>query len=94
MHINLFAQVFLAANMFVMTLFCVYRQLCLLLALAVALGLRHCFFSFSYFFHWPESLETTIFRLGSVSGLVGIFMIFFCGKVVKRFLLRPDELPA
>jgi len=26
-HINLFAQVFFAANMFVMTLFCAYRRL-------------------------------------------------------------------
>lgn len=42
-HINLFAQVFLAANMFVMTLFCVYRQLWLL-APGIALP---AFFTFS-----------------------------------------------
>lgn len=83
MHINLFAQVFFAANMFVMTLFCAYRRL---------------FFAFlflSFFFLALALAALLIYVGGAVGGgsltvfFLFIFIHFFFGggsrKVVKRF---------
>lgn len=92
MHINLFAQVFFAANMFVMTLFCAYRRLfspALLASIFSALPFAALFI---YECRYVCACRCVCMG-GSVGG--GSLTVFGCSrKVVKRFSSSPAGLVA
>lgn len=89
MHINLFAQVFFAANMFVMTLFCAYRRLFSLASIFSALPFAALFIY--------ECRNVCACRCVCMGGTVGggSLTVFGCSrKVVKRFSSSPAGLVA